>query len=236
MSGYPRGKTMKRIVFTVAGMILFIGILSGILIVLSNITRPLSTVITSTECDPPCWYGIWPGETTSWGATSILLNLPGVSSIGEGTRDLELNRITWKFHRPLGDAFGSTHIKDDRVISISLTTVGSLTISDAFQRLGEPELVFTRVYKSSSRKWVKMILIYPADGYQVEADINLPFGTQDNQVEINADTPVYRVIYFDPSQYEYLVEGRVLINGLGKTAIDDARPWQGFGGISYELR
>jgi hypothetical protein len=79
-------------------------------------------------------------------------------------------------------------------------------------------------------------MFYPADGYQVEADINLPFGTQDNQVEITADTPIYRVIYFDPSHYEYLIDRRVLINGLGKTEIDDARPWQGFGRITYEIR
>jgi hypothetical protein len=78
-----------------------------------------------------------------------------------------------------------------------------------------------------------VILIYPTDGYQVEVDIQLSVAAQDNQVEITADTPVYRVQYFDPSQYEYLVGWRVLMDGLGIAALDNARSWQGLGRITY---
>jgi len=239
---------MKRFVYVAAGVLLFIGIMVGFIAVLSNMRpRALSTVITSTECDPPCWYGIWPGETTPQEATGILINLDLISDFWGWPHEPkfkretpELSRITWTYIRTgtVGDIEGCAYLQDDRVIAISLRTLGSLaiSISDAFERLGEPELVLTRVHKSDYREWVRVILIYPTDGYQVEVDINLSVAAQDNQVKITADTPVYRVQYYDPSQYEYLVGWRILIDGLGKAALDNARPWQGFGRITYEVR
>jgi hypothetical protein len=246
MSVFIRGKIMKRVLSVAVGVLLFIGIMVGIITVLANIRRfPPSTVITSTECDPPCWYGIWPGETTPQEAIGILVNLDLISDIGRWPHEPnfkretpELSRITWTFirNRTVGDIEGCAYIQDDRVIAISLSTLGALTISDAFERLGEPELVLTRVHKSDYREWVRVILIYPADGYQVEVDVNLSVAAQDNQVEIAADTPVYRVQYFDPSQYEYLIGWRILIDGLGIAALDNARSWQGLGRIIYEMR
>jgi hypothetical protein len=243
MSEYHRGKTMKRFVSVAAGLLLFIGIMVGIITVLSNIRRfPPSTVITSTECDPPCWYGIRPGETTPQEVIGILINLDLVSAMGGWPNEPmfkretpELSQITWTFIRTeaVGDIEGCAYLQDDRVIAISLRTLGSLTISEAFDRLGEPELVLTRFHKSDYREWVRVILIYPTDGYQVEVDINLSVATQDNQVEVTADTPVYRVQYFDPSQYEHLIGWRILIDGLGIAALDNARPWQGLGKITF---
>jgi hypothetical protein len=243
MSVYPGDKTMKRFVSVAAGVLLFIGIMVGIIAVVANTRRwPLSTVITSTECDPPCWYGIWPGETTPQEAIDILVNLELVSSMNGWPHEPkfkretpELSRITWTFSRngTVGDIEGCAYLQDDRVIAISLRTSGSLTISEAFDRLGEPELVITRVHKSDYREWVRVILIYPINGYQVEADFILSVAPRDNHIEINANTPVYRVIYFDPSQYEYLIGMKILIDGLGKTALDKARYWQGFGEITF---
>jgi hypothetical protein len=237
---------MRRFVSVAVGVLLFIVIMVGIITVLAKLRSwPPSTVITSTECDPPCWYGIRPGETTPQEAIGILVNLELVFSINGWPREPmfkretpELSRITWTFSRTeaVGDIEGYAYLHDDRVIAISLITLGSLTISDAFERLREPELVLTRAHKSDTREWVRVILIYPTDGYQVEADINLSVAAQDNQVEIAADTPVYRVIYFDPSHYEYLIHMKILIDGLGKTALDHARPWEGFGRITYEVR
>jgi hypothetical protein len=234
---------MKRFISVATGVLLFIGIIVGIIIVLSNIRRwPPSTVITSTECDPPCWYGIRPGETTPQEAIGILVNLELVSSMNGWPHEPkfkretpELSRITWTFSRTgtVGDIEGCAYLQDDRILAISLSTLGSLNISDAFERLGEPELMLARVHKLDTRKWVRVILIYPTDGYQVEVDINLSVAAQDNQVEITTDTPVYRVIYFDPSQYEYLIGMKILIDGLGKTALDKTRHWQGFGKITF---
>ena len=232
---------MKRFVSVAAGVLLFIGIVVGIIAVVANLRpKPLSTVITSIECDPPCWYGIWPGETTPQEAIGILINLDFVSDMGGWPHEPKFkretpDRITWTYirNRKVGDIEGCAYLQDDRVIAISLRTLGSLTISEAFERLGEPELVLTRVHKSDYREWVRLILIYPTDGYQIEVDIILSVAAQDNQVKITEETPIYRVIYFDPSHYEYLIGMRILIDGLGKTALDKARPWQGFGEITF---
>jgi hypothetical protein len=246
MSVYPGGKTVRRFISVAAGVLLFIVIMVGIITVLAKLRRwPPSTVITSTECDPPCWYGIWPGETTPQETIGILVNLELVSSMNGWPEEPkfkretpELSRITWTFSRTgtVGDIEGCAYLQDDHVIAISLSTLGSLTISEAFDRLGEPELVLASLNKHREENRIRVILIYPKDGYQIEANIKPSVATQDNQVEITASIPVYRVIYFDFRQYDHLINMGILLNGLGKTALDDAIPWQGFGRITYEVR
>ena len=107
---------MKKIVLTVGIGLITIGIILGILVVLSNTNRYPSTVITSTECEPPCWYGIWPGETTSWGVTNYLMTQDWIdqSSIGGLTDDdANTTQIKWQFNRPIGDMADYAYFYDD---------------------------------------------------------------------------------------------------------------------------
>ena len=205
---------MKRFLFVVVCLLLFIGVAYGVLATLADLSRPPSSILTSTECAPPCWHGIRPGETTSWGMLDFLLGQDWVNggSIRESTKGNETTRIAWKFQRPAGDTAGYAYFQDGRVTAISINTIGSLNVHELFEVLGDPKTMVALSRETSTRHWIELNLIYPDEGFLVEVDIDLQTDPQQNQVEITEETPVHRVVFFEPSMYDDLLEERVLID------------------------
>ena len=229
---------MKRLIFVVFGLLLFLGVAYGVLTILAELSRPPSSILINTECDPPCWHGIRPGESTSWYVYDFLLSQEWVigGSINEWNDGNETTQIAWKFQRPVGDTAGYAYFQDDRVTAISISTIGSLNVSEVVEMLGEPKSVVALNKEASTRHWIELNLIYPKEGFLVQVDIDLRANVQHNQVELTDETPVYRVTYFDPSMYDALLEERVLIDEPIDTITSNIQPWSGFGLISYEKR
>jgi len=100
---------MKDFLKSVAGILFFIAVAGGVLIFLRNINRKPSVVLTSTECDPPCWYGIKPGQSNSSQVYAILDELEGVNKdtiMGDyGRHNDKFAEIYWHFQRPMEDRF-----------------------------------------------------------------------------------------------------------------------------------
>ena len=227
---------MKRFLFVVVCLLLFIGVVDGVLAVLANLSRPPSSILTSTECAPPCWHGIRPGETSSWRMLDFLLGQDWVigGSIRERTKGNETTQIAWMFQRPAGDTAGYAYFQDDRVTAISIRTIGSLNVNELFDVLGEPKTMVALSRNADTRHWVELNLIYPDEGFLVEVDIDRQAHVQQNQVEIAEETPVYRVVFFEPSRYADLLGERVLIDRPIDTITSNIQPWSGFGLINYE--
>ena len=228
---------LKRFLLINGGILLFIAAIVGIVAAWAHFTRDPSTVLTS-PCDPPCWYGIQPGEMTSVRVLSILMDLPWVGSISERTRNFpvsdELIHLEWKFKRPAPDAYGYAYFDDDTCTSISILTHGSLAISDAFGRFGEPERMWVHTEKAGTREWVEVTLLYSSDGIVVEVDVDLPTQGANNYVEMREKTPVWRVTYFDPGRFQDLLDTEILINESPQSRLGDLMPWPGLGVIQYE--
>jgi hypothetical protein len=216
--------------------LLFLAAGVGIVTAWRHLDRDPSTVLTSA-CDPPCWYGILPGDTNSLGVVGILMELPWVSQgIREGTRGYsdELIQLEWRFKRPAPDTAGYAYFDDDICTAISILTYGPLTIADAFGRFGEPELMWMHTEKVETREWIEVTLLYSADGVVVEVDVDLPVVGATNQVEIASKSPVSRVTYFDPRRFQDLLDTEILINEAPRTRPGDLMPWPGLGVILYE--
>jgi hypothetical protein len=209
---------MKRFILVVAGLLFFFAMAYGVLAILAEISRHPSSILTSTECEPPCWYGIRPGETTSWEVLDFLLIQDWVigRSINEWTTGDETTQIAWKFQRPAGDTAGYIYFHGDRVTAISISTIGSLNVSEAFLLLGQPASMVAINKEITTRHWIEIDLIY--------------------QVEITEGTPVYRIIYFDPRLYEELMESGILIDESIDTITNNIQPWLGLGVINVERR
>jgi hypothetical protein len=232
-----RSTAVKRLLRVYGGILLFLAAAAGLIIAWRHLTRDPSTVLTS-PCDPPCWYGIRPGEMASLPVLSILMELPWVSGISERmsnwpVRD-ELVHLNWSFHRPAPDAYGFAYFDDDTCTAVSILTHGSLAIADAFGRFGEPELVWMHTEQVDARKWLEITLLYPADGIVVEVDVDLPAGGAVDSVEILAKTPVWRVTYFDPVRFQALLDSEILIHQTPRARSGDFLPWPGLGVIPYE--
>lgn len=222
---------MKNFWLTVLALILFIGIALLALYLLRDVFLNPSTVLTSTECDPPCWNGIHPGESSFTNVSRTLGEMEGVDqqsiNTSAPTTSGEVESISWLFQPPARDVSGTVYLENEIVSAISILTVNSLTLEQVFERFGEPELVWAEIAPSSYREPVELSLIYSKNGFLVEAVIDLKQGEE--QVEVSEKTHVYRAVYFDPQKYQDLLETRILIRRPPPTRKNTPQPWTGFG-------
>lgn len=227
---------MKRLFLVISGLLLFIIMATGVLTLVRHLSRAPSTVLTSVDCDPPCWYGIQPGETTSWDVLTALMEQPWLGSIQEQTRRDQVTQFSWTFRRPAGDSFGFAYFEEERCTAISILTVGSLNLADAFARLGEPELIWTHIERTEGREWLEVTLLAPEKGIVIELNYTDPAASESGYIELRGDKPVYRVTYFDPNRFPELLDTIILINEPVRNRAGALRPWPGFGPIAYERR
>lgn len=228
---------MKRLILIYAGVLVFVAAAVGVVAAWLHFTREPSTMLTN-PCDPPCWYGIQPGEMTSLPVLGILMELPWVSGIRERISNFpvsdELIHLEWKFIRPAPDSYGYAYFDDDVCTAISILTHGSLTIADAFGRFGEPELMWVHTEKVETREWIEVTLLYRAQGVAVEVDVDLPTEGAIDQFEVVGKSPVRRVTYFDSGRFQDLLDTEILINEAPRTRPGDLMPWPGLGVMRYE--
>lgn len=226
---------MKIFFKTAVGIVLFIILFSGVMTVLRNLVYKPSTILTSTECDPPCWYDIQPGKSNSSQVYTKLKQINGVnqySILGEFDRNNKLTRVYWFFERPAVDSTGSVYFDNDRVTAISILTISSLQLADVFNKLGEPDQYWKEIGHGDDRDYVDVMLIYPTKGYLVETIID--FEGEMHEVEIKNTTSVFRVTYFDPALFDKLLETRILIEKPVGGRTGSLQPWPGLGAISIE--
>ncbi|MFC1996928.1 hypothetical protein ACFLXI_04895 [Chloroflexota bacterium] len=224
---------MKRFLF-VSILIVLIIFVVGTALTLYRQYNSLSTIMESTSCSPPCWQNIYPGETTTWEAVSILERTQNVGTITQWDERYG-SKIGWDFRYPVRESSGYIYFADDTVMAISLLTYGSLSVTDALDLFGEPDYFWMRYKETFERHWLEVILAYPTQGIFVRFDIKLSDETdQSFSVRMEANNPVGRVIYFDPMLYENLLDSRILFTEDQQTIRTRQQPWHGLEVISYD--
>lgn len=228
---------MKRTILVYGVILLFVAAAVGIVAGWRHLSRDPSTVLTN-PCDPPCWYGIQPGEMTSVRVLGILMELPWVSQgirerMSNYPRRDELIHLEWQLQRPAPDAYGYAYFDEDLCTAISILAYGSLTVADAFGEFGEPELMWMHTEKVDSREWVEVTLLYGTTGLVIEVDVDVPAEGTWSSVEITGNSPVWRVTYFDPTRFQDLLDTEILINESPGTRDGDLMPWRGLDMINY---
>jgi hypothetical protein len=195
-------------------------------------------VLTSTECDPPCWYGIKPGQSNSSQVYAILDKLEGVNKdtiMGDyGRHNDKLAEIYWHFQRPMEDSAGYVHFDNDRVTAVSILTINSLKLDELFEKLGQPAQYWAQIGYGEDREYLEVILLYPAKG--LLADVILDIENNASQVEIQSTTPVFRVTYFAPEMYAELLKTRILIDKPVNARTGTFQTWSGLGTIAVERK
>ena len=204
----------------------------GLLTFVRNFDKQPSVILTSTECAPPCWYGITPGQSTAPQVYSALERIPGMDKelIFENTnKDDKLTKIAWFFKRPAEDQMGSVNFTSDTATAINISTVNSLSLESFLDKAGEPEQYWTGLgQRDGGEEFLDIVLLAPTKGYAVELVTDSEAGT--NQVEIKPGTPVFRVTYFSPEMYEELLPTRILIDSPAKGRAP-LQAWEGYGSI-----
>jgi hypothetical protein len=225
---------MKEYFKVAGGIAFFIALIVGVLTFARNFNRQPSVILTSTECVPPCWHGIQPGQTNSSQVYATLARLDGVnkdSVLGYYDRYDKLIYIYWYFQRPTEDNGGYIYFDKNQVTAIKILTVNSLRLADLFEKLGQPEKYWTEVGVGEDREYLEVALLFPTKGYL--ADVVIDIKNNANQVEIQDATPVFFVTYFAPDMFQELLETRVLID-TPSTRMGTFQTWTGFGTIPFE--
>jgi hypothetical protein len=221
---------MKEYFKVTAALIIFILGSLGLLTFARNFNKRPSVILTSNQCNPPCWYGITPGHSTTSHVYAVLDNFRDVdknSILGEYNHYEKLIKVFWYFQRPAEDQMGSVNIENDRVTAINISTVNSLTLGELFGKVGEPDLYWTGVgQRDAGEQFLDIVLLAPTKGYAAELVRDIDAGS--DQVEIKANTPVFRVTYFSPDMYEELLATRILIDkpASRRAPLQD---WAGYG-------
>jgi hypothetical protein len=226
---------MKNLLKTLAALGVFFAVAVIGLTVMRNMSRKPSIILSNTECAPPCWAGIQPGQMNSAEVLGILNNLNGVnqeSIIPQYDKDDNLIRIFWYFQRPVEDGTGTVFFDDDQVTAISILTQNSLNLVELFGKLGEPEQYWKEVSLGQDRKYLDVVLLYPANGYAANVVLDIDQGAR--QVEITDTTPVLRVTFFAPDKFQDLMQTRTIIDKAAIARKGSLAPWAGFGMIPID--
>ncbi|MFZ3069577.1 MAG: hypothetical protein WA110_00425 [Anaerolineaceae bacterium] len=226
---------MKKFLLSVAEVVAFVAVVLGLIFLFKNVSRQPSVILTSTECDPPCWYGIEPGQTNSSQILEKLDNIEGIeitSLTSNYDNNDNLEYIYWVFERPTVDSIGTIYFKDDQVSAIAILTVDSLNLNELLTKLGEPGQYWTEIEYGENRKYLDVFFLYPTQGYLAEVLLDIEYG--ENQVIIQEETPVFKVAYFAPQMFQELWGTRILIDKEVNTRTGTFIPWEGYGSILIE--
>ena len=218
----------KYLVVTVS-ILVFIVLALGIMALFLNFGY--STIVHDSACSPPCWHRIVPGRTSTWQAQQILeemnVSMTPWSDYGEdGT-------LSWFFRYPIHDAAGFAYSQGGVVQVLSIQTRRSLTLEDAFDRIGDPAFYWTAITQMEGEPWIEVYFVNDERGFVTKTSIPVEPGEESHAIKITADTPVDRVIYFQPGQFDKLLDAEILEDVSKESVLSGLQPWEGYGVISY---
>ncbi|MBN2258030.1 MAG: hypothetical protein JW704_09420 [Anaerolineaceae bacterium] len=197
------------------------------------------SVVSTAKCTAPCWEGISPGYTSYEDSLLILQNLENVdnsSVIPSGPWSIFTNGISFQLYS--GETAGISII-DDTVIMVSFRKPGGiLSISECIQRFGTPSFIkqshvlgpgFPLVLGSDAEHpW--LYAVYPSEGISLGYDMYRVWTGPNYSLE--PDTQINEIQYFDPKQYDLLLENGMIINSLSDIRQSDLYPWKGYGNVN----
>jgi hypothetical protein len=220
---------MKQFLITAGAILGFVAIL-GIVLEIDRASRySESVILVDTACQPPCWGGITPGESTADDVYHTLADARGVSfgSINERQAGGDtIIRTQWFFTAPAPDSSGVVFFRDNVATALRIHTPRSLRLGDVLEKLGEPDALWQHCAHSSWLSFQQMVLIWREAGYIVQVDFNEAC----EPLPVDRLTPrsrVAAVVYFVPDELDELLERRILFLEQGETILDETRPWPG---------
>jgi hypothetical protein len=173
-----------------------------------------SDLAGSTECNPPCWNGITPGQTTKDVAISIMR----AEEIGkEDNLSIDDNGITW-FNSESRTVY-RLEFQDNYVQLIRFQLEG-VSINQIIEMFGNPDYFLTNVGRGGG---YGISLYFPHEGMAF-------LGNLGTHLRISENAQVNYAYFIKPTDIEGELE---IIHGKSwvSTLLSELREWQGFGEI-----
>jgi hypothetical protein len=216
---FPAGGSVRKtlLIVTIALLGLF---------VTACTPRGIPDALATSACEPPCWQGIIPGETTHTQVITMLPTLPFVKA----------DTIHWQkqtaaqFDRNSGASGVYIHNNNEQKVKVIIINIRSkFTFADAIEFYGEPEKVLA-IEQRRNTVYLSYFLIYPEIGLAILSNTG-PIRPEKAQSAIRPDDVVDFVNFFDPIYFEQVFSDFSIARidpDLFKAGLQD---WQGFGEV-----
>lgn len=207
-----------------------ISLLLLLLITACFTTKSDFTILDDSKCELPCWNNLIPGATPYEEAIQIIKGLNGVDQ-----KNIVALNQPWKiFNKRISfylnpeslssktSIDGEAYFINDNLTVLKLNRNSGLTFEEMIKRIGEPENIVSMPFHGS----VPVIMaINLAKGVEFEF-----YAISD---ELQPETKIDSVMFFDPTHYEELLDAEMF--SLGEYDANDTKKimysWQGYGCI-----
>ena len=192
-------------------------------------SNPDNSLIKNSQCKPPCWNDLMPGETTFDDALQIVKELSDIDQA-------EIAEIEhpWKiFNKQIWFSIireellttkrtnGALYFINDRLAAVLLQLNVGVTFGEMVEMGGEPDVIVSLQHPEA----ILVEAILPSRGISFEF-----YGRSD---QFSAETKIDNVMFFDPLHYEQLLDAEMF--SLGDYGADDTKkimhPWNGYGSV-----
>ena len=205
--------------------------------ILAACTQREPPAILSPLCQPPCWQGITPGETSFADALAVIPQIPEVRLRSLAVRDEGSGRqhVRCLVGPPGAFVFVEITAANGTVSTISLSLAGDVSLQDVIIVYGEPALA-GGFYGPVAGHWRRAFLLYTQGVEAVLTDAGWPH--TDTWRLRPSDTVDY-LFFFNPDslasppQGDWLFLAALWPNPHAFAAA--GRPWAGYSTLSLRL-
>jgi len=195
------------------------------------------SLLTGEPCEPPCWQGLTPGESTleevnAWMRTSGFVNTRTVyrSSLRRAGGERVGVSIYWD--STAGGVGPGNHftIHGDVLEDITIRPDYPITLEQIFERYGPPEK-YVAGLPIGGPLYYEVTLFYPTHGFT--ADLAVPY----DDGTLQPETRVASVWYFRAAPLERFMQLRYEVGGYGGppgNLLGSLRDWPGYGPIELD--
>ena len=156
-----------------------------------------TSLLTGEPCEPPCWQGLTPGESTLQEVNEFVRTAGFVnpqtlfrSGVYRGGERVGLS-IEWGSAAGRGRGYNDFIVESGVLKYIIIYPDYDLSLERLFERYGPPEKYVANL-RGVERRWVEVTLYYPTHGFTVE----LVRRYDDTTLTLKPESRVASVWYF----------------------------------------
>lgn len=188
---------------------------------------------TLEPCEPPCWQGIVPGQSTTKDVERILGALPFIKAGTVKRQSIPGPSGTYFSWGTKGviSQWGAIWLENDRVTKIRTTPGFQLTLGEAVERLGPPTFVYPNRVTAADARYYVVVAYYPQRGFSlhsVQLDYALgPGATYTVEPGFNIEW----ALYFAPTGLDDIIDTleSPYDPEMAASILKRTYPWYGFG-------
>jgi hypothetical protein len=183
------------------------------------------SLITGDPCEPPCWYGIEPGDSEE----DTIPKLEGIPFVDTSSIEIREDSIIWKDTIPAEKGGGYLELRQGQVEYVSCQLQYLLTMEEVIDVYGEPHGTSVNATRGAGGRWITVLCIYwPQQGFEALIFFELE---HNESAFILADTVIERIGYYEKQDTVEMVFQDLMPEVSLERAMQNYFQWKGYGPV-----